>query len=173
MLLDSTSPDQSPASLYETCSTPPQECVNAVCDVPLLAPRPLPCIPPSLFQFDFLPNEKDDDSSRIPHSQFPRSREHGFGMRKRRRSPSPPPVIFARPMPHVARSVIPLHVAPQPMHDAKRRKAFVMPAVETRAHYPQVRHVDVPFAQAPHAPHAERFIMPGAGSDYRTTVGWV
>lgn len=62
-LTDSQTPESSPVSLHETCMTP----VNAVvCDVPLLAPRPLPFTPPAFLQFE-LP-DVDEDLSFPPYT---------------------------------------------------------------------------------------------------------
>ncbi|KLO14207.1 hypothetical protein SCHPADRAFT_939755 [Schizopora paradoxa] len=66
----------SPTQLHETCITPSQDGVSAVCDVPLLAPRPVPFTSPTFLQFDYLP-EDDEDLSYPPYTH---SRKH----RKRR-----------------------------------------------------------------------------------------
>lgn len=71
---DVKTPETSPASLHDTCTTPPQESANvvAVCNAPLFAPRPLPCTPPAFLQFDCLP-EEDEDLSFPPYTH---SRRH-------------------------------------------------------------------------------------------------
>lgn len=72
---DSKTPESSPVSLYETCMTPSQDQdapYVAICDVPLVAPRPLPFTPPTFLQFDHLP-EEDEDLSFPPYT---RSRRH-------------------------------------------------------------------------------------------------
>jgi len=66
----------SPTQLHESCITPSQDGVSAVCDVPLLAPRPVPYTSPTFLQFDYLP-EDDEDLSYPPYTH---SRKH----RKRR-----------------------------------------------------------------------------------------
>ena len=183
--LDSISPDQSPASLYVPCATPPQDCVNAVCDVPLLAPRPLPCIPPALFQFDCLPDDNGNNNSNNVNSNNHQSSSH-----KRKRSPTPPPLHpRTRPLPHTNHTTsaigqqlpIPPHfsLAYAVPHDSKRRKSLAMTAVNPPPSFHNHNQYhnfdfDFAFAQAHHPPHhAERLIMPNSVSDFRTAVGWV
>lgn len=84
--IDSITPDSSPALLHETCTTPCQDAANvAVCNAPLVAPRPLPFTPPTFLQFDSLPDE-DEDLSFPPYTH---TRRH---IRKRHRAEDPIPV---------------------------------------------------------------------------------
>lgn len=89
---DTKTPDASPVSLRDACTTPTQESSNvvAVCDVPLVAPRPLPFTPPTFLQFDCLPDE-DEDLSFPPYTHSRRhlcdTKEHKQNPRKR---PAPP-----------------------------------------------------------------------------------
>ena len=63
----------------------------AVCDVPVVAPRPLPFTPPAFLQFDCLPDE-DEDLSFPPYTH---SRRHLCDskqqMQNPRKRPAPPP----------------------------------------------------------------------------------
>ncbi|KAL5529289.1 hypothetical protein ACEPAG_5274 [Sanghuangporus baumii] len=91
---DAKTPDASPvSSLRDACTTPAQENTTqvAVCDVPLLAPRPLPFTPPAFLQFDCLPDE-DEDLSFPPYTH---SRRHlsdsKLQKQNPRKRPAPPP----------------------------------------------------------------------------------
>ncbi|KAH8117256.1 hypothetical protein DFH11DRAFT_1724306 [Phellopilus nigrolimitatus] len=101
-----TPPDSSPASLHDACTTPPQDGggrssssssssanVVATCDVPLVAPRPLPFASPTFLQFDSLPDE-DEDLSFPPYThsrRVPASERAAQNPRKRPAPPLPPP----------------------------------------------------------------------------------
>ncbi|KAG8217320.1 hypothetical protein J3R82DRAFT_5415 [Butyriboletus roseoflavus] len=54
-------------------SSPPPGAVRVVCDVPLLAPRPLPYHSPTFLQFD-LP-DTDEDLSHPPYTHRPSKRK--------------------------------------------------------------------------------------------------
>ncbi|KAH8102369.1 hypothetical protein DFH11DRAFT_1522171, partial [Phellopilus nigrolimitatus] len=94
-----TPPDSSPASLHDACTTPPQDCsggrssssanVVATCDVPLVAPRPLPFASPTFLQFDSLPDE-DEDLSFPPYTHSRRVPASARGAQNPRKRPAPP-----------------------------------------------------------------------------------
>ncbi|KAL5533204.1 hypothetical protein ACEPAF_4980 [Sanghuangporus sanghuang] len=91
---DAKTPDASPvSSLRDACTTPAQENTTqvAICDVPLLAPRPLPFTPPAFLQFDCLPDE-DEDLSFPPYTYSRRHLGHSIHQKQNpRKRPAPPP----------------------------------------------------------------------------------
>lgn len=69
----SSSPSDTCSSVYSGISPSPSPSIHVVCDIPVVAPRPLPYHSPTFLQFD-LP-DIDEDLSRPPYTRAPAKRK--------------------------------------------------------------------------------------------------
>jgi hypothetical protein len=69
----SSSPSDTSSSVYSGLSPSPSPSIHVVCDIPVVAPRPLPYHSPTFLQFD-LP-DIDEDLSRPPYTRGPAKRK--------------------------------------------------------------------------------------------------
>lgn len=69
----SSSPSDTCSSVYSGLSPSPSPSIHVVCDIPVVAPRPLPYHSPTFLQFD-LP-DIDEDLSRPPYTRGPAKRK--------------------------------------------------------------------------------------------------
>jgi hypothetical protein len=68
-----SSPSDTCSSAYSDLSPSPSPSIHVVCDIPVVAPRPLPYHSPTFLQFD-LP-DIDEDLSRPPYTRGPAKRK--------------------------------------------------------------------------------------------------
>ena len=115
---ETKTPDASPVSMRDACTTPAGDSVNvvAVCDVPLVAPRPLPFTPPAFLQFECLPDE-DEDLSFPPYTH---SRRHSCDTQEQKMNPRKRP---AQPLTITSESeAVPDIITSLPSISKKRRR---------------------------------------------------